>query len=450
MVGTAFVGRQRRAGAPRPGAARRPGRRTGCGRHWRCRDRQDAAPCRSHPGLPGRAGSGRCLPAVVGVAAIRRGLRRALRSDQPSGRPVLDRALARCAPYVRPQMAALIPALSDEPPVARLPRDRTRLFAAVRDLLGALGAERRTALVVEDLHWADPGTLDLLTFLVRAVAGRDRAWSSPAAAMSCRLTTLSSTGSLRPCGCRGVEPVALAPLSDDDVGTLVASLVDAEPAATFVADVVRRGEGNPFFTEQLVAAAHDVAPPLEVPAGVPPGWRRCCSPGSGRSVAAATDVAAALAVAARPLAEPELALCTGADVDVAAGLRELLDAHLAEPAELTGTGSGTPCSRTPCAAPCSRLSGPPCTPAWRRCSRHAATSLRPRSRRTGPAQVTAGRRRAGRCAPPGTPKVCSPGGRHPPAGIGSGSCGPRLRLRTGRRLGWPRQSLRCRRRRTIG
>ena len=30
----------------------------------------------------------------------------------PSGRPALDRALGRCAPYVRPQMAAMIPALS--------------------------------------------------------------------------------------------------------------------------------------------------------------------------------------------------------------------------------------------------------------------------------------------------------------------------------------------------
>jgi hypothetical protein len=39
----------------------------------------------------------------------------------------------------------------------------------------------------------------------------------------------------------------------------------------FVADVVRRGEGSPFFTEQLVAAARDLAPPLEVPAGVPAG-----------------------------------------------------------------------------------------------------------------------------------------------------------------------------------
>ena len=88
----------------------------------------------------------------------------------PAGRPAVDRALARCSPYVRSQIAALVPALSSEVDTSpALPDDRIRLFSAVRDLLGALGSERRTALLVEDLHWADPGTLDLLTFLVRAL-----------------------------------------------------------------------------------------------------------------------------------------------------------------------------------------------------------------------------------------------------------------------------------------
>ena len=44
------------------------------------------------------------------------------------------------------------------------------------------------------------------------------------------------------------------------MAALVASLLDEAPTGGFVADVVRRGEGSPFFTEQLVAAARDVAP----------------------------------------------------------------------------------------------------------------------------------------------------------------------------------------------
>ena len=67
-------------------------------------------------------------------------------------------------------MAALIPALSDGP---RGSRTRRLTGPGCSPPCGTCSArsarERRTALVVEDLHWADSGTLDLLTFLVRAL-----------------------------------------------------------------------------------------------------------------------------------------------------------------------------------------------------------------------------------------------------------------------------------------
>jgi DNA-binding CsgD family transcriptional regulator len=275
--------------------------------------------------------AGACLPLSESLpyGAVTDALARLTGS---SARPTLDRALARCAPYVKSQLAALVPSLVEDPGAAmNAAVDRTRLLAAVRELLGALGAERRTALAVEDLHWADTGTLDLLTMLLSGMppgtalvttsrrdelpdADHARDWLAGIARLS------------------GVEPVTLAPLPREDVQALVASLVDGEPAAAFVADVLRRGEGSPFFTEQLVAAARDVAPPLEVPAGVPAGVEQMLL-SRVRSVGpAATAVAAALAVAARPLAEPELAACLGTSVDVALALRELLDAHLVAPA----------------------------------------------------------------------------------------------------------------------
>ena len=165
----------------------------------------------------------------------------------PSSRPALDRALARCAPYVRPQMAALIPALSDE--MRGSPdssADRTRLFAAVRDLLAALGTERRTALVVEDLHWADPGTLDLLTFLVSG----GRLPAGIAVVVTARreelppddpvLDWLAATARVM-----GVELVTLGALSDDEVGALVVSLVEDEPDASFLAEWFSAGKATP-------------------------------------------------------------------------------------------------------------------------------------------------------------------------------------------------------------
>ena len=45
------------------------------------------------------------------------------------------------------------------------------LFARVRDFLGVLSAERPLVLLLDDLHWADPASLDLLRTLARHVAG---------------------------------------------------------------------------------------------------------------------------------------------------------------------------------------------------------------------------------------------------------------------------------------
>ena len=199
----------------------------------------------------------------------------------PDGRPALEDALARCPPYVRPQLSALIPALSDGPPaIGGAATDRTRLFAAVRELLGALGAKRRTVLVVEDLHWADPGTLDLLTFLIRGLpAGTALIASSRREDLpeDDRIVDWLATTSRLP----GVEPVPLGPLQPAEVTALVADLIDAEQAAGFVAEVLRRGEGNPFFTEQLVAAAGDVAAPGAAAERFPPVWGRCWRGASG-------------------------------------------------------------------------------------------------------------------------------------------------------------------------
>jgi hypothetical protein len=44
------------------------------------------------------------------------------------------------------------------------------LFAQVRDYLAALAARQPLVLLLDDLHWADPASLDLLRFLGRALA----------------------------------------------------------------------------------------------------------------------------------------------------------------------------------------------------------------------------------------------------------------------------------------
>lgn len=51
---------------------------------------------------------------------------------------------------------------TDDPP------NQMALFALVRDFLTALAARQPLLLVLEDLHWADPASLDLLRFLCRS------------------------------------------------------------------------------------------------------------------------------------------------------------------------------------------------------------------------------------------------------------------------------------------
>src|SRR5215204_6025166 len=67
-----------------------------------------------------------------------------------------------------PELARLLPALGASDRTG--PSDQTiqaRLFELLLGLLGRLGEQAPLVLVVEDLHWADRSTRDLLAFLVR-------------------------------------------------------------------------------------------------------------------------------------------------------------------------------------------------------------------------------------------------------------------------------------------
>nr|WP_246345310.1 AAA family ATPase [Conexibacter arvalis] len=69
-----------------------------------------------------------------------------------------------------PELGAILPAARDDgapaPPTGG-PAERFRLHAAVRKLLERLGAERPLALVLDDVQWADEGTIELLLHLMR-------------------------------------------------------------------------------------------------------------------------------------------------------------------------------------------------------------------------------------------------------------------------------------------
>jgi hypothetical protein len=173
------------------------------------------------------------------------------------GGELLDAALAVTPRYVRMEVERLLPQLEADAPQSTGRGEsgqRDRLFAAIAELLGAVDRRRDTALVVEDVHWADATTLDCLMFLTRP-----RRDSGLTVVVTCR----SDETSLEPQvaewlthvrGRGGAAEVRLGPLSRDEVAEQVAELAGATVSAPVVDELYARAEGNPFFTEQLVAA----------------------------------------------------------------------------------------------------------------------------------------------------------------------------------------------------
>ena len=155
------------------------------------------------------------------------------------------------APFLYELLEMPIPAHSSEDPGQALDREaRARAHQAVLDnLIRARSASAPLLLVVEDVHWADRATLDLLARtaaaardlpLVLALTSRpepdpiDAAWR--AASGGCPLVTLD-----------------LAPLTAAEARELAASYGCEDPA--LVASCVQRAEGNPLFLDQLLRSA---------------------------------------------------------------------------------------------------------------------------------------------------------------------------------------------------
>lgn len=133
---------------------------------------------------------------------------------------------------------------------------RLQLFESVAGLLCEVAASAPLLLVLEDVHWADHSSRDLLRYLLARLV------DEPIAVVaSYRSDNLHRRHPLRPLLAElvrlpSVERVELTPLADAEVGALVRGLAGPGPGVpdSTVADVVRRAEGNAFYAEELLAA----------------------------------------------------------------------------------------------------------------------------------------------------------------------------------------------------
>ncbi len=265
------------------------------------------------------------------------------------GGGLVEAALDAAPGYVREEVGRLVPGLGPGGGPGPAGRDqgwrRERLFAGVAELLDAVAGSSGwgVVVVVEDVHWADSATLDFLTFLARpghrgavSVVATCRGDEAPVAAH-----VAGWLAQVR--GAAGVEEIRLGPLSRGEVAGQVAALAGGPVPPRVVDELYARAEGNPFFTEQLVAAGLASEPDggVGAPAGLPGRLAELLAARAGRCAGDARTVLAGLAVAGRPLDEDLLGAVTGLDAEaVRGGLRELAAARLL--AEDTAEGAHRP------------------------------------------------------------------------------------------------------------
>ncbi len=128
-----------------------------------------------------------------------------------------------------------------------------RLFELLLGVLHRLAERGPLLLVVEDLHWADQSTRDLLGFVVRNLR------AGVALLLTYRSDDLHRRHPLRPFlgeldRSGRTERLELGRLGRRELGELLAGILGEPPPAALVGEILARSEGNPFFAEELLAA----------------------------------------------------------------------------------------------------------------------------------------------------------------------------------------------------
>ena len=151
-------------------------------------------------------------------------------------------------------LRSLLPELSDRLPPALEPlgdprAERHRVFRALREVLAALGP---AVCVLEDLHWADAGTLEFLPFLASALP------DDLCLVLTHRGGEGESVASLRALDARahtGIQALRLElqPLSTEEVRRLAAALAGRDDVSEAFAAWLTEGlAGNPFAVEEVI------------------------------------------------------------------------------------------------------------------------------------------------------------------------------------------------------
>jgi DNA-binding CsgD family transcriptional regulator len=129
-----------------------------------------------------------------------------------------------------------------------------RMFEAVRRLLDGAGRRRRICVVLEDLHWADASTRDLLGYLATHLDG-----GRVTLVGTYRSDDLSRTHPFRPVLAEllrhpRVRHLSLAPFDRTELAEFATGCLGRPPSSRIVDELLERSGGNAFFATELLDA----------------------------------------------------------------------------------------------------------------------------------------------------------------------------------------------------
>jgi DNA-binding CsgD family transcriptional regulator/tetratricopeptide (TPR) repeat protein len=154
-------------------------------------------------------------------------------------------------------LTRLLPAATPPRRVAAEPAGelaQARLFELVLRALDRLALQRPVVVVVEDVHWVDASTLDLLTFLVRMVRQERLLFVAtyrsdeldPRHPLRATIAELERS--------RHVELMELARFDHEELTALLRGILGGPPAPAVVQRIFARSGGNAFLAEELLTA----------------------------------------------------------------------------------------------------------------------------------------------------------------------------------------------------
>jgi class 3 adenylate cyclase len=134
---------------------------------------------------------------------------------------------------------------------------QTQYLAALRQLLRALTVRHPLILVLDDIHWADPSSIDLLIKLLPL--------ATEAPLLLCCVTRPDPhshgwklVAAMKETMGAGLVEINLQALSDSDSCQLIANLLEIEELPDRIREaILAKAEGNPLFVEEVIRVLID-------------------------------------------------------------------------------------------------------------------------------------------------------------------------------------------------